>query len=358
MYSYRNPKEPNRRQTLDYRFQLVRDVLTNLHRGECVGVVGVGSCGKSRLLLHMTRPETMEYHLGREAYDHFIALVECNSWLDQTSWGAYEGIARALDDLVRNANHPRLSAFQNDLAPMYDLVTKERDLAFRHLMTGITYLLEAYPFKLTLCFDEFDFVFQNYDAQLFRNLRALRNKSKYQLTYLVATRRQMPYQRHIDRQEEVEEFYELFTSNTYAIGPYDAKDAQEMVLDLEQRYDYKLKKITRDMLIDVTGGHSGMIGAAFKVLVDSPQPPTTPEQMGQLVVRNASLWKECEKIWDSLREGEHDALKRLVSGQRPTREDVVPLQELKAKGLVKTIGERGTMLAFSPIMQEFARNKA
>lgn len=357
MYSYRNPKEPNRRQTPDYRLGLVRDVLTNLHRGECVAVVGVGSCGKSRLLLHLTRPDTMEYHLGNSAYNHFIVLVECNSFIDQTNWAAYEAMARAIDEPLRNANHRTLNEMAEALEPMYGMVSGDRDLAFKHLLTGINYLLKNTGLKLTICFDEFDFVFEKFDAQLFRNLRALRNQNKYQLSYLVATRRQMPHQRPQTQQEEVEEFYELFTSNTYGIGPYETRDAQQMVSDLEERYEFRLKKVTRDMLIDVTGGHPGTLGAAFRVLVDTQQQPTTPDQMGQLLVRNPTLWKECDKIWDSLREAEHDALRRLALNKAPTREDPAPLQELKAKGLIKPVGDRGSLVVFSPVMTEFVRSK-
>jgi hypothetical protein len=356
MYSYRTPKDPHRRQTLDYRFQLTRDLLINLHRGECCSVVGVGSSGKSRLLQHITRTETLEYHLGDGAYDHFIALVECNAWLDNTAWAAYESIARAVNTLLDNVDHPVLRSLGKDLRPMYDAVTSEKDLAFKHIITGIGYMLRNRNIRLTLCFDEFDSVMQDFDAQLFRNLRALRNQNKYQLTYLVATRKQMPFQRKPEYRAEIEEFYELFSDHTFAIGPYDAKDAGQHVADLEKRYEYKLKKVTRDMLIDISGGHPGLIGASFKLLESGKQEPTTPEAMGRLLLHDPLLWKECRKIWESLRDDERLALRRLAVSGRPAREDANVLGELTSKGLVRTIGDRGATAVFSPIFHEFARS--
>jgi hypothetical protein len=354
MYNYRVTKDPNRRQSLDYRYQLTHDLLTNLHRGECCGVVGVGSCGKSRLLLHLSRPETLEYHLGNEAYDHFIVLVECNALLNDTIWAVYEGITRSLNELLESANHPLLQSARRDLSGLYQAVVDDRDLAFKHLTTGLGFLLKGSRLKLTFCLDEFDFVFEKYDAQIFRNLRALRNQNKYQLTYLAATRRQLPYQRAQETWPDVEEFYELFTDNTYAIGPYDEKDATEMLIDLETRYEYKLKKGTRDMVIEVTGGHPGLIGAAYRLLETAHQVPSTSQQMAQLVISDQSTWKECRKIMDSLRQDERTALKHLADHGRPGRDDGGLIQELKAKGLVREINNRGNVAIFSPILREYA----
>src|SRR5438046_7655788 len=100
MNAYRSKGDPRRRQTADYRYHLTHDLLTNLHRGECCAVVGVGSCGKSRLLRHLTQPDTIEYHLGDAGYDHIVVLVECNSWSSDTIWAAYEGIARSLNEMI------------------------------------------------------------------------------------------------------------------------------------------------------------------------------------------------------------------------------------------------------------------
>lgn len=355
MYSYQKPKDPGRKQTLDYRYHLTRDLLLNLNRGECCAVVGVGSCGKSRLLLHITRPETMEYHLGDNAHDHVFVLVECNAWVNESIWAAYESITRSLTEMINNVSHPALSQARRELGGMYEAVTNERDLAFNHVRTGINYLLKGSRLKLTLCFDEFDFVFERWDAQLFRNLRALRNQNKYQLTYLTTTRRQMPYQRAKETWPDVEEFYELFADNTFAIGPYDEKDAAEMIIDLEQRYEFPLKKQTRQMLIEVTGGHSGLIGATFRLLEQGRKQPATPNEMAQLVVHDSSTWKECRKILESLRSDEWGALRRLASTGRPGRDDATLIQELKAKGLVRDVGNRGVVEIFSPILHEFAR---
>src|SRR5260370_7128512 len=106
MYNYRAKGDPRRRQTPDYRYHLSHDLLTNLHRGECCALVGVGSCGKSRLLRHLARPETLEYHLGDAGYDQLILLVECNSWAGDTTWAAYDGIARTVKQLLQNIGHP------------------------------------------------------------------------------------------------------------------------------------------------------------------------------------------------------------------------------------------------------------
>src|SRR5713101_4044044 len=176
MYNYRmSRRDPRRRQTPDYRYHLSHDLLTNLHRGECCAVVGVGSCGKSRLLRHLTRPETLEYHLSDAGYDHLIVLVECNSWSGDSTWAAYEGIARSLNEVLENVNHPAIQGARADLQGLYQAVVNDRDIAYTHLRTGLGMLLNNTRLNLTLCFDEFDFVFERFEPQLFRNLRSMRD---------------------------------------------------------------------------------------------------------------------------------------------------------------------------------------
>jgi hypothetical protein len=352
-----NNKNDPRRQTPDYRYHLTHDLLVNLHRGECCAVVGVGSCGKSRLLRHLARPETLEYHLAEGGYDHLIVLVECNSWQGESLWAAYEGIARSLSESLDNSTNRIVQGARRDLDPLYRAVVDERDLAYKHLMTGLGILLNGTRLRLTLCFDEFDFVFERFDPALFRNLRAMRNAFKYQLTYLVSTRKQMPYQRAQTDWPDLEEFYELFADNTFAIGPYDDKDATEMIVDLENRYEFPMRARTREWLIQVTGGHPGLIGASFRHLEQTrQQQPTTLQQMTQLLHREPMTWKECRKIWEPLHSDEHAALKRVTINGRPGRDDQAALAGLQAKGLVRQTGNRGGVEIFSPIFQEFIRH--
>jgi hypothetical protein len=352
--SGRDGKDNGKRQTLDYRFQLTRDLLVNLNRGECCCVVGVGSCGKSRLLLHLSRPETLDYHLGDAAADHLIVTVQCNAFMGDTAWHAYEGITRNFLEAVNTSEYPGLDRIRRDFEPMYEAVKTEKDVAFRYVTDGIGYLLQKTKIKLTLCFDEFDFVFEKFDAQLFRNLRALRNANKYQLTYLLATRQQLPYQRDPASWPDVEEFYELFADNTFAIGPYDERDAGEMIADLERRYEFKLRKETRALLVEVTGGHSGLIGASFRFLESGKLMPSSQREMEQLLVTDQTNWKECRKIWDSLLRDECNALRRMAINQRMNREEQTAVNALKAKGLVRD-ASRGSVAIFSPIFNEFAR---
>lgn len=357
-YNYYAPpvREPNRRNPLDYRMTLTASILTNLNRGECCALVGVGSCGKSRFMLHLTRFETIQYHLSDNAFSHFFVLVECNGWLAQETWAAYESIAYNLASFVGNVEHPLLQNVRPRLEATYDLIVQNRDLAFRHLTVALDELMRGTRLKITFCFDEFDYVFERFDAQLFRNLRALRNRFKYQLTYLVTTRYPMPYQRAPERHAEVEEFYELFADNSFAIGPYDQKDAEAMVKDLEARMNYPLRCETRDMLIDISGGHPGLLRSAFNLLETLKEQPTLPKRMGELLINEQMTWKECKRIWDSLTFVERGVLKRLATG-RSTPQDAIILSQLKAKGLVVEAQGHG-LRVFSLIVQEFAKQQS
>jgi hypothetical protein len=353
MYTYRShsqsrgPHVPNS----SYRYELTRDLLMNLSHGECCTVVGVGSCGKSRLLRHLANPSIIEYHLNDAGYNHFIVLVECNSWQGDSIWAAYEGLARSISEMMENVNHPIINSARREMSGLYSAVINDRDIAFAHLRTGLDYLFGFGPLHLTLCFDEFDFVFERFDTQLFRNLRSLRDAFKYRLTYLLATRKPIPYQRPVEQWPDVEPFYELFSNTLYA-GPYNQGDAEAMLSDLEQRFSYRLQPRARELIYKTTGGHPGMIGAAFRHIVQTRALPTRPQDMDTLL-REPALWTECRKIWEPLDPLEWSALGKVARGARLSRDEIQVLEILKLKGLVQETNSRGRLVIFSDVFREF-----
>ena len=110
------------------------------------------------------------------------------------------------------------------------------------------------------------------------------------------------------------------------------------------------------MLIEVTGGHPGLIGASFRHLEQMKQQPSTPQQMEQILASEPTTWKECRKIWDPLRPEERNVLRKVAQNARLSRDDTAVLPELKSKGLVRDTNIRGGVGIFSVIFQEFARH--
>lgn len=354
------PDDPrnNKQQTRDYRYQLTHDILTTISRGDCCSVVGVGSCGKSRLLLHLSRPDTLQYHLGDKGYDLLVIPVQCNAFQGDTPWHAYEGIARDMIETLEKLGQPAASRLRDELEEhMYTPIIRDKEIAFTHLKRGIDYLIKESRGKVTLSFDEFDFVFQRFEPTLFRNLRALRNANKYNLMYLTTTRMELQYLRDTASYADIEEFLELFTDNAYAIGPYDERDAAEMITDLENRLEFKLKKATRELLYWVTGGHSGLIGAAFRTLQSQPNQPASQREIYDMLADQTSISGECNKIWDSLPRMERNTLRRLAIRSRLSNDEATIINALTAKGLVRDSGNR-TVEIFSPVFEHYVSGRA
>lgn len=346
-----------KKQTLDYRYQLTHDILMTINRGDCCSIVGVGSCGKSRLLLHLSRQDTLQYHLGDKGYEHLIVPVQCNGFQGETAWHAYEGIARDMIETLEKIGQPATSRLRDELDEhMYTPIIRDKEVAFTHLKRGIDYLIKQTRGKVTLSFDEFDFVFQRFESQLFRNLRALRNANKYSLMYLTTTRTQLTNLRDVSSYADIEEFLELFTDNTYAIGPYDERDANEMILDLENRLETKFKKATRELLYWVTGGHSGLIAASFRLLMGLASQPTSQREIYDVLAGQASVNSECGKIWDSLARVERNAIRRLAIRGRLNADENAALQPLLAKGLLRDAGGRSVEI-FSPLLDYYAQSR-
>ena len=63
------------------------------------------------------------------------------------------------------------------------------------------------------------------------------------------------------------------------------------------RSEFPLRARTREWLIEVTGGHPGLIGASFRLLEQGHQQPGTLQQMVQLVQRATSFRRPASRYW-------------------------------------------------------------
>ena len=229
---------------------------------------------------------------------------------------------------------------------------RKRPLARGYLERSIKNLCQRLGFKLVFLFDEFDEIFRRMDTRFFLGLRALRDEHKYRLSCVVATRDELPRIR--EGIAECESFYELLSLNTFGLGPYSQADAKNMIQRLAARKKVTVINEDINLLIKVSGGHPGILRAAFWALNDR-----RIDRAGDISRRwlnEPDIQAECVKIWDSLGKDERMALANIANDcpLEQLKQEAVRLLQLK--GLVAE-NEAGQTAIFCQLFKHFVNQQ-
>lgn len=320
---------------LTYRAELLRDIHRHLAAGKCGALVGVASSGKSRLVEFLGRPDVRRHYLGEAWPTVLFPWVDGNDLLERSEWGLYEKVLSAiLTDLDRLPDRGGESRAKVE-AWYWKLVAPEnRPLARRFVAFALTDLANNAR-RVVLLLDDFESFIAAADDGILSGLRSLRdhfkNDNEYRLLYLVASRRQLVSLKETAT-SGFESFLELFKNFTAPIGCYEEDDALHMIQRLSEAYPLARRALTPDLakrLCGVTGGHAGLIDAAFhsKTEADWNRP-----DLGEALIASGGVWNECVSIWESLDDEDHSALMAIARGQDP---GAAATHWLERSGIVK-----------------------
>jgi hypothetical protein len=338
---------------LTFRRELVARIMHSIIAGESCSIVGVASTGKSNLFRFLIRPDVRQRYLGEGWGKYLFLYVDTNSLTELSEWGLYKlllwRIVEAVEDLKVESQCSKLFSdlYQQALLP------EKRPLARSYLEWDAKNLCQRLGFRLVFLFDEFDEIFRQVDTRFFLSLRALRDEHKYRLSYVVATRDELSRLR--GKMGECESFYELFSLNTYGLGSYNRADAIQMVQRLAARRGIPVTDDETNLLLEVSGGHPGILRAAFWALSDRKI-----EKSGgitrQFLLDHPDVQAECAKIWDSIGKDERTALTDIAAGCQLQQLEQGVVRLLRLKGLVM---ERGTGQAavFCQLFENFVNQQ-
>jgi hypothetical protein len=203
----------------DYRAAEVRASLAALRAGESVSLVGLSGAGKSNLtgfLAHRHSPP-----------EHPLVLVDCNRLAEPAPAALFRLIRRALGDTETAADE------------------------WEALDAALIKRLTPPASSLGLIFDRFDALVAQ--PALFSNLRALRDAHKFQLAFILATRR--PLDPHT-------ELSELVYAHTLWLGPLSEGDARWNVTRYAARRGVAWGDDVAEALIRASGGYPAFLRAA------------------------------------------------------------------------------------------------
>lgn len=334
----------------------VRYALDCIAEGACCSVVGMSNVGKSALLRLLTDPAVLAAHLGPKAEQFAFVYVDCNLMLSMTEQGFYELLLRCLLDLLEHMEgfEPLVErirqAYANLVQPASDF---QIPLSFSHAIATVN---DGLGRHLVLLLDEFDDPLTTLEAQVFLNLRALKDRYTRSMSYVTATNQRLPT---IRRDRAVEEFHELFAHHTHYLKPFDREDAVARIQDFAAGEGVTFSDNDIAFMLRWTGGHMSLLEGVCRVLGpitgepvrDASQEWIIHREAGALIQRDPNLRSECAKIWDDLTQEEQAGLLALFDPA--TTPSVQQLDALRQKGVID--GTDDDPQIFSRLFSEFVQ---
>lgn len=333
---------------VSFRSAEVDQILTALRAGESCTIVGIGSVGKSNLLRFLQQDDVHQAKLGPDSDTFLFVYLDANKLLKESLWGLWELMLHQL--LIGLIDHGAHDAAIETVDDLHQRSTEPstQHLALRYVDRAIRVVCRQLDLRLVFLVDEFDNLCRLLAPRGFSALRALRDDQKYRLMYVLATR--MELSRLREEVEEIESFEELVSINTIWLGPYSERDARHMVRRLNTRHRSDLDEETADDLLMATGGHPGLLRAAYRVAIEHPA------DLPRTLALSPLVQDECRRLWLSLSAEEQRAITMLANAVNANPHQRETLERLRHKKLVGGPWADDDDV-FSPLFAEYVREQ-
>lgn len=330
-----------------YREEIAAPLFRKLLSGESCTIIGAASMGKSRLLQFLRRNDVQTHYLGDAANAMLLLWVDSNRMAEFTAWGLHELMLTALVESC--GKHPSAISLREKLTAWREQVILQENglLAQRYVELALQMLCDEMGLRLCFVLDEFDEPYRNLPPQALASLRALRDRHKYVLTYLLFLRDDPAALRDPN---ECEGFYELLSRAIIGLKPYTGSDAQRVIAQIATRREQELPSFTAPVtneLLRLSGGHPGLLVALLDALTHELP---LGEAWDDWAKRQPKVWEECRKLWQGLRWDERATLHQLAQQLTTSTQQRA---SLLVKGIIQEDTAR-TVHFFSPLLRDYA----
>ncbi len=274
-------------------------LLSAVRSGECAALVGLSGAGKSNLLGFMA---------NRCSGSPPLVLVDCNRLASPTLEAFFTLVCQSL------AGHP---------AAGEERAALERAIDERLLSPGA---------QLCILFDRFDAFSPELAPFVYSSLRALRDRHKYRLTFITATRHPLT----LDN-----ELAELLDAHTLWLGLLSREDAAWSAQAALERSGKKFTPMEIDRLIELSWGYPGLLRACCQAY------SAGCELEPAALCRHAAVIRRVNEFWAD-HPAEDEVRKSGLEGQpllagaaphRPVKSDLTAKEVLLLEYLVSHAGE-------------------
>lgn len=337
---------------ITYRQELVRPLFAKIQSCESGAIIGAASMGKSRLLQFLLRTDVRAHYLAAAADTTILLWVDCNRLAELTAWGLHELLLTAF--VETSGEQPITQALRTSFTEWRReaITTQNGLLAQRYVELALQVLCKEQGLHLCFLLDEFDEAYATLPPQALASLRALRDRYKYQISYLLFLR---DHPQQLRAPDECEGFYELISRTVLGLTPYSDTDARRVIEQIATRRRHELTAVAAsavEQLLCLSGRHPGLLVALLDAFI--AQPPLAMTWL-QWATQQPKAWEECRKLWRGLRKEERAWLKQVNKGETLT---AAAWAALVQKGLLAPDKTTHAGAFFSPLFQHYVAQQS
>jgi hypothetical protein len=369
-----------------YRAEEVKILAEWIRRGNSGAVIGVAGTGKSNLLGFLChRPEVIHAHWQHNATPTppvvLIALdlddlpaddlatlyrVILRSFYENsaslTAWCKQgEGKeALPLEGQASFAGGAQLSTLQEEITQLYEETRRALDPFL--CQSAVHSLLRSFreqSVRVVLVMDRFEEFCEVASPQMLSALRALRNKFKDILSYLIGMCREVDYLAQSDK-----EIHSIVSSYVLRVGVMNEEDARKLIDQEMYLVAEPPDEDEEEQLLALSGRHAGLLQAACHWWLTTPDEGRTSKDWADMLLIESSIQSRLSEIWQGLTQKEQAALSEVQHLQNNPKNSWTKLiqrydhllEQLEAKGLCER-QEIGWHI-FNPLLNGFFAQKS
>lgn len=329
---------------VDYRAEILTELMSDLQHGQSLGIVGLAGVGKSNLVTFMAQERTLRHYLPE-------------SLARRTQILTFQLPTAPMPEDVYVAMLGAAMARTLDLGVPYVMSEAEQALpVLVRLRRCLQWLCEKHGQRVVFVFDEFEALLRGLPSSFLDDLRSLRDEHRTtgNLVYVTITHILPTLIPKVPPIRE-SKFFELIRERLYPLRPYTRRDAESMIDDLIRRHpelsDQDVPAELRDTIWDLSGGHAGLIRALFDLSLEHELSLSSSLAQQEIGRPASAIHRTLEKVWEKLHRDEQAMIRDWLEN-RPL--EAHAMDYLRRRGILLR-GDDHRLRLFSPLFEAYVR---
>jgi DNA-binding winged helix-turn-helix (wHTH) protein len=306
---------------LDYRKDVIDRMSKHILACESFSLVGTEDNAKSNLMRFISLREDVRKKYFHKAHNEYLFIfVDLNELMEVSVAGFYQLIGLSLLETLKREKY--------NYKYLKNIFVDNPGLLYRNLRADLQKVIEVTGKRVVIVFNDFEVINTIDIGLLARNLVSMRNSARYKISYVFISTRPISLN-------------QFFFKKIVWMTPFSGYDALGVVQRNAKRYEVAVSKEESVKIIELSGGHAGMIKFIIQAL----------SRKKDLILGEKELCKEsdllfqCERLLFPLTELEKAKLRSCI------KDDLLidlGLQKETTKGVE----------VFSPILKEVLKNRS
>ncbi|GAB4410930.1 MAG: hypothetical protein Fur0044_04790 [Anaerolineae bacterium] len=331
------PISPVSRYGANFRRDEIELIIRFAQRGDSLAFVGLAGIGQSNLVNFLRQIKEHAPQVRQDVSRLHFPVVDATYW---------EGTPLSLWKIMLDALNQASAQLSPPPEPQKIIPISEEERVLNMIRSRLHWLCTELEQRVMIVLDDFDEVLQAGPLSMLERLNGFRSEgNRDALSYLVLTKRLPHLLGQSYNLADASKFYDLFRHHIYALEPYGAEDAHQMLKHLNEAAGSPLREKDLSEIRQLAGGHPLLLKAVFELWAAEGMTGVNPLAY---LAEQPDAQQECRRILHGLHPEEQAVLIRAARNAL-TEADQAVVNHLVRRGVLTA----DTHKLFSPLLDQF-----